>query len=72
MKVLFGIGLLLLVAGVLSLFVPLPQREHSGVKVGDLSIGVTTQHDEKVAPAVSAVMIVAGVGMLAAGRSQKS
>jgi hypothetical protein len=72
MKALFGIGLLLLVAGVLSLFVPLPQREHDGVKVGDVSVGITTHHDEKVSPGVSAVMILGGVGMLVAGRSKKS
>jgi hypothetical protein len=72
MKALFGIGLLVLVLGVVSLFVPIPHRERDGMKVGDVSIGITTQHDEKVSPIVSAVMILGGAGMLVAARSRRS
>lgn len=41
-------------------------------EVGDVSVGITTQHNEKVSPIVSAVMIVGGVGLLIAARSQKA
>ena len=68
MKALFAVGLIVLVLGVVSLFVPIPNRERTGLKVGDVSVGITTQNDEKVSPAVSAVMILGGAGMMAAGR----
>jgi len=68
MKALFFVGLVVLILGVVSLFVPLPHTENHGVKAGDLSIGVQTRHDEKVAPIISAVMILGGAGMMIAGR----
>jgi hypothetical protein len=61
-------GVLLLVLGVVSFFVPMPHSEHHGVSVGDAHIGVTTEHDEKVPPVVSIVLVVAGAGLLIAGR----
>jgi hypothetical protein len=71
-KALFVAGLVVLILGVLSLVVPIPSRERSGVSVGDVSIGVTTSHDEKVAPIVSAVMILGGAGMLITARRRKT
>lgn len=61
-------GVVLLVLGVISFFVPLPHSEHHGVSVGDAHIGVTTEHDEKIPPAVSVVLLVAGAGLMIAGR----
>lgn len=58
----------MLVLGVGSLFVPIPQKETEGFKAGPLSVKVQTQHDEKVSPIVSAVMILAGAGLLIAGK----
>lgn len=66
MKALFGIGLALLILGLASLFVPIPHREQSSLGVGDVSIGMTTRHDEKVPTVVSAVMILGGAGLLIA------
>jgi hypothetical protein len=68
MKALLLVGVLLMVLGILSFFVPVPHSEHHGVDVGDAHIGVTTQHDEKVAPAVSIVLVVVGAGLMIAGR----
>jgi hypothetical protein len=67
MKVLFGVGLIVLILGIASFFVPLPQKENHGIKVGDTSIGVQTQHSEKVSPVISAVLLIGGAGMLIAG-----
>ncbi len=67
MKALFFVGLVVLILGVLSLFVPLPHTENHGVKAGDISIGVQTRTDEKVSPIVSAVMILGGAGMMISG-----
>jgi hypothetical protein len=68
MKALLLIGVLLAVLGIVSFFVPFPHSEHHGVSVGDAHVGITTQHDEKVAPAVSIVLLVAGLGLMIAGR----
>lgn len=72
MKVLFIAGLIVLVLGIASLFVPLPQRERAGVQVGDANIGITTTREEKVSPIVSAVLIIGGAGMMMAGRGRRT
>jgi hypothetical protein len=68
MKVLFWIGLVLLILGVVSLVVPIPRNQRNGVNVGGVSIGIETRHDEKVPPVVSAVMILGGAGLMIAGK----
>jgi uncharacterized protein YjeT (DUF2065 family) len=61
-------GVVLLILGVLSFFVPFPHAEHHGVSIGDAHVGVTTEHDQKVPVALSLVLVVAGAGMMIAGR----
>jgi hypothetical protein len=68
MRALAMAGVVVLILGVISFFVPLPHAEHHGVSIGDAHIGVTTEHDEKVPPALSAVLLIAGVGLIIAGR----
>jgi hypothetical protein len=68
MKGLFWLGLLLLVLGIASLFVPIPHTEKEGVKVGGASIGIETRHEEKVSPIISAVLIATGAGMMVMGK----
>ena len=72
MKILFGIGLVVLGLGIASLFVALPTHERHGLSGGGLSIGVTTQHDEKVSPVVSVVMMLSGAGLLIAAGTLKT
>ena len=72
MKMLFGVGLVVVVLGIVSFFVPLPQRENHGIKVGDTSIGVQTQHSEKISPIISTVLILGGASMMIAGRGSKA
>lgn len=67
-KSLFWAGLLLLVLGITSIFVPIPQRETQGIKAGDFKIGVETEHRERVSPVISAALILAGSGLMIAGR----
>ena len=71
MKVLLGVGVLVLLLGGLSLFVPIPRSERHGFKMGDVSLGVETHHDERVSPIVSALMILGGVAMIIAGRTKR-
>lgn len=68
MKALMLVGAVLLVLGVVSFFVPVPHSEHHGVNLGDAHVGITTHDDEKVAPAVSIVLVVVGAGLMIAGR----
>ncbi len=64
MKAVFWIGMVVLILGIVSLVVPIPRNEREGFKVGDMSVGVETRHEEKVSPFVSAVMILGGVGAM--------
>jgi hypothetical protein len=68
MKALMLVGVVVLVLGILSFFVPVPHSEHHGVNLGDAHVGITTHDDEKVAPAVSTVLVVVGAGLMIAGR----
>jgi hypothetical protein len=68
MKALLLVGVLLAVLGIVSFFVPIPHSEHHGVNLGDAHIGVTTEHDEKVSPVISTILVVAGAGLMIAGR----
>jgi hypothetical protein len=68
MKGLALAGVVVLILGVISFFVPMPHSEHHGLSVGDAHVGVTTEHDEKVPPALSVVLIVVGAGLVIAGR----
>ena len=72
MKVLFFVGLAVLILGVMSLLVPIPQSETSGISVGGVSLGVETRHEEKIHPALSAVMILGGFAAIAAGKRRIS
>jgi hypothetical protein len=69
MKALLRAGVVVLALGILSFFVPFPHSEHHGVSVGDAHIGVTTEHDKKVPVALGVVLVVAGAGLMFAGKS---
>lgn len=68
MRLLFGVGILLLLMGIASLFIPIPRRERHGIDVGGLSMGLETTTREKIHPAVSAVLIGGGVVLMVAGK----
>jgi len=72
MKLLFGVGLVVLILGIASFFVPFPQKEDHSVKIGDAKIGVQTQHDEHVSPVLSVVLVLGGAGMMIAGGRGRS
>jgi hypothetical protein len=72
MKLLFAVGLVVLILGIASFFVPFPRQENHGIKAGDVKIGVQTQHNERISPIVSAVLILGGAGMMIAGGRKSS
>jgi hypothetical protein len=67
MKILLYAGLLLIVLGVASLVVPIPQTETQGIKIGDAKLGVQTSHSERVSPVISVVLIAGGIALSIAG-----
>lgn len=68
MKVLFWVGMVVVILGITSLFVPIPHNEREGVKLGPVSVGVETRREERVSPIVSAVLIIGGAGMMIAAK----
>jgi MYXO-CTERM domain-containing protein len=72
MKSLFWIGLVVLILGIASFFVPIPGRQRDTVEIGGLSLGIQTHHDEKASPLVGAVLVLAGAGLLVAGRRRNA
>ena len=68
MKSLAWVGLVVLALGIVSFVVPIPGRQHEAVEIGGVSLGIQTRHDEKAPPLVGAVLVLAGVGLLIAGR----
>ena len=56
MKLLLVAGIVLLVLGIVSFFVPVPHSEHHGVSFGDARVGITTHEDEKVSPETAALV----------------
>jgi len=70
MKALLVVGLIVLIVGVISFIVPFPHPSHHELRSGDVHVGVTTTHDEKIPPAVSTLLVVIGAGIMIAGRSK--
>jgi hypothetical protein len=71
-RILLGVGLILLILGIVLLFVPVRHRVRHGIDAGPVSIGVTTTEREKVHPAVSGVLIAGGVALMIAGGRKRS
>jgi hypothetical protein len=70
MKNLFWFGIVVLVLGLFSLVVPIPQTQREGIKAGGVSFGVETHSEEKVPPIISAVLILGGAGMMIGAKTK--
>ena len=68
MKALFWAGLVVLILGIASFLVPIPHHEREGLSAGGMTVNVETRSERKVSPIVSAVMILAGAGMMIAAK----
>ena len=68
MKALMLVGVLVLVLGLVSFFVPFPEAHHHGVNIGDAHVGVTTHEDKNVPVGVSVLLLVVGAGLMIAGK----
>jgi nucleoside recognition membrane protein YjiH len=67
MKPLLWIGVIVFVLGILSFFVPFPQRERHTMSAGGMSVGVETTHSQTLPTTASLVMVAGGLMMAAAG-----
>ncbi len=67
MKILLFAGLLLVVLGIASLVVPIPQTQTDRIKVGGANFGIQTSHSERVSPLISVILIGGGIALSIAG-----
>jgi hypothetical protein len=72
MKALLIIGLVIVVLGILSFFVPVPHTERHGLDAGDIHVGVNTHHDEMLPPYVGVILIVVGGGVMVVGGRKRT
>lgn len=72
MKALFWIGMGVLILGIASLVVPIPRNEREGFKIGGMSVGLETRHEERLAPLLSVVMSFGGTCAMVAGKMKSS
>ena len=68
MKIVFAVGLIVLILGILSFFIPVPHTERHGIDAGDVHIGVNTQHSDLLPVGASIALVVVGAGLMVAGR----
>ena len=71
MKPLFWVGLIVLILGIASFVVPIPNSETHGVKVGDASMGITTKSSEKLSPVIGGLLCAVGA-VLRIGGARKA
>ncbi len=67
MRAVLWIGVAVLVLGIASFFVTVPQKHREGIRMGDASIGIETRSSEKVPVYVSVILLVGGISMILAG-----
>lgn len=72
MRALTLIGVLLLILGIASFFVNVPQKERQGVKIGGASVGVETTSSRHLPTWASAALLVGGILVIALGSRSKA
>jgi len=69
---LFAIGLIVLVLGILSFFVPISHTEQHRLDAGDIHIGVNTHHSDLLPPYVGIALVVIGGGLMVVGGRKRA
>lgn len=68
MRLLLILGIVLVILGLASFFVPIPRTERHGIDAGGVSLGFEMTTREKVHPVISALLIGGGVVLLVSSR----
>lgn len=67
MRAVLWIGVVVIVLGIASFFVALPEKHKEGIRVGGASIGVETTSSQKMPVYVGVILLVGGISMVLAG-----
>lgn len=67
MKSLFWTGLAIVLLGVASFFVQVPQTPRQSLNTGSISVGVNNKQRGEISPGVGAVIVVGGLGLMVTG-----
>jgi hypothetical protein len=68
MRILFWTGMAVLILGIGSIFVPVPLGQRESFNAEGVSAAIETSREQVVSPVLSAVMIMAGLGTMVAGK----
>ena len=71
MRVLLIVGVILLLLGIATLFVPIPVTERHGIEAGPLSVGVETKSRKRVPAAATFGLLAGGAVLIAAGARKR-
>ncbi len=72
MRAVLWIGVVVLVLGIASFFVGMPQKHREGIRIGDASVGVEATTNEKLPVYASVILLVGGISMILAGSRSTS
>jgi hypothetical protein len=67
MKRVFWVGVVFLVLGIASLFIPIPHRKQQEIRVGGASMGIETSHSQRLPLLAGVIMIAGGLTMVVVG-----
>jgi hypothetical protein len=71
-RAILWIGVVVLVLGIASFFIAMPEKHREGIKIGDASIGVETTTSNKIPVYASVILVVGGISMVLAGSRSRA
>ena len=72
MKTPFWLGLTCVVLGLLAFLVPIPHTEKQTFQTGSISMGISRTQQQRLPPAVGAILIVGGLALMIAGSRERA
>ncbi len=72
MRTVLWIGVVVIILGIASFFVTIPEKHREGIKMGGASIGVETTSSEKLPVYVGVILLVGGISMVLAGAKSRT
>ena len=72
MRTILWIGVVVIILGIASFVVTVPEKHREGIKMGGASIGVETTSSEKLPVYVGVILLVGGISMVLAGARSRA